>query len=200
MITCLSGTVKEIKDQNLTIDVHGIGFAVSLARTENFKKDSSVFLQIYMHWNQESGPSLFGFETELERSIFLLVTTCSGIGPKIALAVLKHMQPTIFIKAVQTSDEKALSSVPGIGAKKAEQMIVQLRHKVEKLLESGVAIKDDISLTHWSTISDVLNSLHYSRQEVSAALSHIKETELNQSATFDQLLRQALSFLSKRIV
>jgi Holliday junction DNA helicase RuvA len=200
MITCLTGTIKEIKDQNLTIDVHGVGFAVSLARTENFKKDDTISLHIYMHWNQESGPALFGFATELERSLFLVVTACSGIGPKIALAVLKHMQPNVFIKAVQIGDEKALSAVPGIGAKKAEQMIVQLRHKVEKLLESGIVIDQDVTLGHWSTISDVLNSLHYSRNEISAALAYIKESELNQSATFDQLLRQALSFLSKRIV
>jgi len=200
MISCLSGIIKEIKEQSLTIDVNGIGFAVALARTEQFKKDASTMLHIHMHWNQESGPALFGFETELERSLFLVVTACSGIGPKIALAVLKHMQPVVFIKAVQTGDVKALSAVPGIGAKKAEQMIVQLRHKVEKLLESGIVIKDDVELSHWSTINDVLTSLHYSRQEISAALSHIKECGLNQTATFDQLLRQALSFLSKRIV
>ena len=89
--------------------------------------------------------------------------------------------------------------MPGIGAKKAEQMIVQLRHKVEKLLESGIVINDDASLTHWTTLNDVLVSLHYSRQEITAALSHIKDSDTNQNATFDHLLRQALSFLSKRV-
>lgn len=197
MISCLTGIIKEIKEQSLVLEVNNIGFAVAMPRTEHFKKDASVSLQTYLHWNQESGPALFGFETEVERSVFLLVTACSGIGPKIGLAVLKHMQPALFIKAVQTSDEKALSSVPGIGAKKAEQMIVQLRHKVEKLLESGIVIKGDNSLTHISTISDVLTSLNYSRQEISAALSYIKDSDAQQQTTFDQLLRQALSFLSK---
>lgn len=200
MITCLTGTIKEIKEQSLTIEVHGVGFVLSVAKSEGFIVGKALMLYTYLHWNQESGPALFGFETELERAIFLLVTACSGIGPKIALSVLKNMQPSMFIKAVQTSDEKALSSVPGIGAKKAEQMIVQLRHKVEKLLESGIIIKDDKALAHWTTINDVLTSLHYSRTEINAALSYIKESELNQSATFDQLLRQALSFLSKRAI
>ena len=199
MITIIQGYIKEIKDQSLTVEMNGIGFAISMSRTEHFKKDAIVSLKTFLHWHQENGPTLFGFETELERSLFLLITSCSGIGPKIALAILKHLQPAVLIKAVQTSDEKMLSSVPGIGAKKAEQMIVQLRHKVEKLLESGIVVNDDASLTHWVTLNDVLTSLHYSRQEISAALSHIKDLDTCQSATFDHLLRQALSFLSKRV-
>ncbi len=199
MITTLQGCIKEIKDQSLTVEINGIGFAVLMPRTEQFKKEAHVFLRTYLHWNQENGPTLFGFETEVERSLFLLITSCSGIGPKIALMVLKHLQPAVLIKAVQTSDEKILSSVPGIGSKKAEQMIVQLRHKVEKLLESGIVVNDDVSLAHWTTLNDVLTSLHYSRQEIAAALSHVKDSDTYQNATFDHLLRQALSFLSKRV-
>lgn len=198
MINFLKGTVLDYKDQVLTLDVQGIGFQVFCVGNQVVSKGESCSLHIFLQWHQENGPILYGFQTELEKSIFLLIIGCSGIGPKIALAILSSMKPVAFLKIIQSGDEKALSSVNGIGAKKAEQMIVHLRHKVAKLLESGIVVEDDQEFEQWKNISDVLTSLNYSRTEITNALHYIQQSSHNE-ATFDQRLRKALSFLSKRI-
>lgn len=197
MINFLKGTILECKDHILTIDVHGVGFQVTIPENTPVIKGEQTALYIYLQWHQEQGPILFGFQNELEKAIFLLIISCSGIGPKIALSILSSMKPTSFLKAIQTDDQKALSSISGIGAKKAEQMIVQLRHKATKLLESGIASEDNDNFEHWKNISEVLTSLHYSRSEITNALGHIQENS-PENVSFDLLLRKALSFLSKR--
>lgn len=198
MIHNLVGTVKEIKDQAIVIDIGSLAFQVAVPQESVFQIACQIKLHIYMHWNQEQGPSLFGFQEELEKKVFLMIIDCSGIGPKIGLAVLACMPPQQFLEVIQSGNEKALSKVNGIGAKKAEQMIVQLKHKVAKLLESGVEISGSAQLTHWQNLTQVLESLNYSRAEISAALKHLRDSEPQINAPFDQMMRRALSFLSKK--
>ena len=198
MINFLKGHVLEYKEHIITLDVQGIGFEVHVAQNHSAVKGEALALYVYLQWHQENGPTLFGFQSDIEKTLFLLITSCSGIGPKIAMAILSAMKPTSFLKAVQAHDEKALSAINGIGAKKAEQMIVQLRHKVSKLIDSGIVIEKDIEFEQWQNISEVLTSLNYSRTEITNAMQYIKESS-SADATFDLLLRRALSFLSKRV-
>jgi Holliday junction DNA helicase RuvA len=198
MINNLAGTVKEIKDQAITVDIGALTFQVAVPQESMFKPGAAVNLHIYMHWNQEQGPSLFGFQDELEKAVFLMIIDCSGIGPKIGLAVLSSMSPQHFLEVIQSGNEKGLSKVNGIGAKKAEQMIVQLKHKVAKLLDSGVEVSGSAQLTHWQNLTQVLESLNYSRGEIAAAMKHLRDSEPQINAPFDQMMRRALSFLSKK--
>ncbi len=153
-----------------------------------------------MHWNQEQGPSLFGFLSELEKTVFLLIISCSGIGPKIALAALGELTPAQFLQAIQEGNTKALSSVSGIGAKKAEQMILNLKDKVTKLIQTQgiIGTSDETNaLAQWSNVTQVLQSLNYSKGEIEAAMRYIGKECAGRSLPFDELLRKALSFLSK---
>ncbi len=86
----------------------------------------------------------------------------------------------------------------GIGAKKAEQIIVQLKHKVAKLVESGVALGSSETLEKRHEISQVLKSLNYSPQEIRSAMAYVNEKYPQNTVAFDALLRHALAFLSKR--
>lgn len=198
MINFLTGTVLEYKDQIITCQVAGIGFQLQVVDTLSVTKGEQRSFYVYLQWHQENGPVLYGFQTPIEKEVFLLIISCSGIGPKIALALLSAMTPGSFLKAVHSNDERILSSVSGIGAKKAEQIIMQLRHKVAKLIERGDIDSISDECAHWRTLSETLTSLNYSRTEINNALAHIKEA-LPMSAPFDQLLRKALSFLSKRV-
>ena len=198
MINTLAGTIKDIQESMLTVENSGIGFALQVPQPSLFSLGQKVELLVHMHWNQENGPALFGFKTGLEKSVFLMITSCSGLGPKLAMAVLGQLGASEFLDAVQTGNEDALSSVSGIGAKKAEQIIVQLKHKVAKLIESGADIGTSPALEKRHEISQVLKSLNYSRQEIAAAMNHINEQYPQSSVAFDQLVRQALAFLAKR--
>ncbi|MDR3550466.1 MAG: Holliday junction ATP-dependent DNA helicase RuvA [Candidatus Babeliales bacterium] len=197
MITHISGKVVAILDQAVVVDMNGLGLHVAVAQESQFQVGSPVTLYAYMHWNQEQGPSLFGFSSELEKAVFLMVIDCSGIGPKIGLAVLGSLGAERFIEILQSGDERALSKVSGIGPKKAEQMIVQLKHKVGKLLDKGFKVTGSAQITNWQNIQEVLESLNYSRPEITATMRHLRESEPDAALPFDNLMRKALSFLAK---
>jgi Holliday junction DNA helicase RuvA len=200
MISHLAGIVKEIKEKAIVLDIGAIAFTISVPQETSFTVDQKVNLHIYMHWNQDQGPSLFGFGQELEKKVFLMIIDCSGIGPRIALSILESMSPQQFLEVIQAGDDKSLSKVNGIGAKKAEQMIVQLKHKVAKLLDSGIEITGSAQLTHWQNISQVLESLNYTKSEIAAAMKYVRDNEpqIKINAPFDHMMRRALSFLSKK--
>lgn len=197
MIRMINGTIEAITDVDATLNIGPLSFSVLTPRPQQFHVGQEIGLHAYLHWNQEQGPSLFGFTSELERAVFLLIISCSGLGPKIGLAVLAAMEPEQFVHAIQTNNEKTLSSVSGIGAKKAEQMIAHLRHKVGKLAKIAPATTSS-ALSHWDDVTQALTSLNYTRTEIANTMRYLGETHGSAQLPFDQLMRHALSFLAKK--
>jgi Holliday junction DNA helicase RuvA len=198
MIQTISGVVTAQQESLLTVDVGTLGLGVSVPSSVHVTVGQPIALFAYMHWNQENGPSLFGFQTELDKTVFLLIISCSGIGPKIAMAILGQIGGPAFVQAVQDGNEKLLSSISGIGGKKAEQIIVHLKHKVTKLLKSGVQFEGAAQISEIHNVSEVLQSLNYSRREIDAAVDWLRDQQDGVQVPFDTLLRRALSFLSKK--
>lgn len=198
MIDILCGTITHIVDDAITVMTGGIGLRLQVPHVQTCTPNTAVTLYVYMHWNQEQGPSLFGFSNELDRQVFLLIISCSGIGPKIALSILSSLGSSGCVHAICQGDDKALSKVPGIGTKKAEQIIVSLKHKMQKLVKSGVELEDISSLQQMHELNDVLTSLNYSKREIDATLHWLAEQPVSEPVPFDKLMRQALSFLSKK--
>ena len=197
MIGWVHGTVKAIHEQSITLIAGPMGFEVFIANPHAYKQNQTIDLYMHLHWNQEQGPTLYGFATKEEKLVFLSIISCSGIGPKLALAILGHCGASSFVQAIAEEEIKTLSAIPGIGKKKAEQLIVNLKHKVAKLLEKGIVLGSS-NLSELQQISEVLSSLNYSRSEITATLDYLKKTD-NTTITFDLMLRNALSFLSKRV-
>jgi len=197
MIEHISGKILSKQKNSITVSIGPIGLTIQSATPEIFMLNETITLFTHMHWNQEQGPTLFGFTNELERQVFLLVIGCSGIGPKIGLAVLRDLGAEPFLQAIQIDDEKTLATVGGLGPKKVEQMVVQLKRKVATLIKSGIVIENKHSLTDWQQVSDVLTSLNYSRSEITRAMKFLSETYSNTNTPFNGLIRHALSFLTK---
>ena len=198
MLDFVTGTIKTVREKSVTIEVGGMGLSLQVPQSANLQKDAQATLHAYMHWNQDKGPSLFGFATELERRVFLLVIDCPKIGPNIAISILSHFSASQFLEIVTAQDPDRLSQVNGIGAKKAEQLIVQLKHKVSKLISSGEIVAEaQESFVHWQNVTDVLTSLNYSKTEISGVVQHLTEKYAAQNISLDQLVRAALGFLSK---
>ena len=196
MIAYLFGQIRDIRSGHITLVVNGIGFDLQIPQSYQFQIGSQVAFEVYTHSNQEQGAQLFGFNTVDERHIFTLVISCSGVGPKIGLAVLSSLTPALFISAVMTGDIKTLSSIDGIGRKKAESMIMQLKDKVAKFALSGT---EQVSHSAQSVkqVSDVLDSLGYTRQEVTGALERLRGDGML-DVSFDEMLRKSLGYLAKR--
>jgi Holliday junction DNA helicase RuvA len=197
MFDYLTGTVKTVNEKTVTIDINGMGFLLSSPSTKNIIKGSQASLYTYFHWNQETGPTLFGFSTELERKVFLLIIDCPKIGPGIALNILTSMRAAQFLDVITTQNEKALSALNGIGEKKAEQIIVHLKHKVQKLIGTGaISIEHQESFVLWQNVTDVLTSLNYSKPEITKTMNFLVEKYTGQNCPLDQLIRSALAYLA----
>jgi Holliday junction DNA helicase RuvA len=198
MISLLTGSILDIMPNSILIENKGIGFELTVINPSQFQKAQTVTMYVYLHWSQEQGPTLFGFNSSLEKSTFMLIISCSGIGPKIALGILSHLEPSVFLQIITNQDITGLSSAPGIGAKKAEQMIVSLKHKVDTLLTKHPELTQTTSLGIWKDLTDTLQSLNYSAQEIKAATNHIKKIDDYNNLPFDMILRKSLTFLAKK--
>jgi holliday junction DNA helicase RuvA len=195
MVDYFVGIVKETQDQEVVLDLGMMGIALQVPNAQVFAKGVSVTVYSYVHWNAENGPSLFGFAVPLDRSIFRVI-----IRPKIALAILADLGAQSFLHAISVGDDQMLSKVNGIGKKKAEQIIVQLKHKVATLIESGtIEVTDIKESSHFHDVGLALQSLNYSRPEIGRAMDYIKKNIKIDNVTFDVLLRQALAYLSKQL-
>jgi len=198
MIDIISGTVKKIHEKSVTILAGGIGLHCHTTRPKTLKEGEKAELFIYMHWNTDKGPSLYAFENELERTTFLMIIDCPKIGPGIAINILSQIEAPNFLEIITSQNEAALSAINGIGAKKAEQLVMQLKHKVAKLISSGkVQTDSQQDFIQWQNISDVLATLSYSKQEITGAIKYLGKEYSDQNYPLDKLIRAALSYLSQ---
>ena len=198
MINSISGVIREITPTAVVLATGPIGFDIQVPSSQSFNIGKTVTLYTHLHWNMEKGPNLYGFLSTIEKEVFLIITSCSGLGPRIALAALSDLGATGFLTAIQMGNEEMLNKVNGIGAKKAEQMIVQLKHKVAKLVTSGVDFGNAKQLISWHEVTQALESLNYSRMEINRTMNHLKKSTKETDISFDKLLRKALTCLSKQ--
>ena len=136
MIGRLKGTLVQKQPPWLVVDVHGVGYELEAPMSTFYDlPEAGREVSLFTHYAQkEDSVSLYGFLTEAERRLFRDVQRVSGIGAKIALAVLSGVSVDEFARQVQTGDVTALTRIPGIGKKTAERMVVELRDRAADLL------------------------------------------------------------------
>jgi Holliday junction DNA helicase RuvA len=197
MLDKISGTVTQLYDQTIAVNSgNGLDLEIAVPNPHLFEQNKSVILWIYLHWNAEHGPSLYGFEQLVDRALFKLIISCNGIGPKIGLAILSQLTSTIFVQAIRNSDHATIAQVNGIGPKKAEQIVVALKHKIDKM-NLSFAVELSTINSHWFEVSQALQSLNYSQSEINFAFTQIKHQNSDRELKFDILLKRALVVLSK---
>lgn len=197
MIAFIKGTILSISENTLIIDQAFIGLECIVPHISLYAQGTQVELHTYLHWHQENGPSFYGFSTNLEKQIFLQLIGCSGIGPKMALSILEQLSPATLLETIIQEDVKALSSLHGIGAKKAEQLILQLKYKAQDFIKKHPELVESGSAKSWHELQQTLQSLNYSQTEIKHALTHLKQQNIPSNVGFDHILRKALLFLSQ---
>jgi Holliday junction DNA helicase RuvA len=198
MIEKISGIVEKVLEKAAIVKVNGLSFFCHVPRTGQLKEKKGTELYVHLHWNAEKGPTLYGFCEEIERTTFLMIIECPKIGPGIALNILSQISAPQFLEIITSQNEAALNAINGIGAKKAEQLVIQLKHKVSKLISIGAVKADEQQdFVQWQNVSDVLTSLNYSRQEISGAMKFLGEKYRDQNYPLDKLIRAALGYLSR---
>ena len=141
MIGRLKGTLVHKQPPWIVVDVHGVGYELEAPMSTFYDlPDVGREVSLFTHYAQkEDSVSLYGFLSEAERRLFRDVQRVSGIGAKIALAVLSGAGVDEFARLVQAGDVAALTRIPGIGKKTAERMIVELRERMADMVATGVA-------------------------------------------------------------
>ena len=145
MIAHLSGTLRAKHATSVIVDVGGVGYEVTIPVTTFYdlgEPNAPVQLRIYTHV-REDALQLFGFRTERERELFTLLISVSGIGPKSAVAMLSGMSADEIVTAIRTNNYARLTSIPGVGRKTAERLVIELRDKMAAL--SSPALEQEMA-------------------------------------------------------
>lgn len=188
MIAQLTGSVARKDPSGVVIDVNGVGYSVTvpvptLSDLPAVGEATTLFTYTYV---REDALALYGFSSEAEQRLFTQLLGVSGIGPKVALAILSISNPDDIRSAISAGDADFIASVPGIGKKTAERVIVDLQDKIEMVTDSGAPRGNE-------EVVQALVGLGYGAKEARRAASQAAQTESED----DAILKSALKELAK---
>lgn len=197
MIARLSGTLIDKQVQRIVIDVAGVGYDVLVPLSTFYAvgdPGTKVALRIHTHV-REDALQLFGFATPLEQTLFERLITVSGIGPKLALAVLSGIESGELVKAIRNGDIARLTRTPGVGRKTAERLVVELKDRMPQAIDdSGVATVDVSGSVRDDVLSALVN-LGYQRHSIEKTVDAVLQGDGPHD--FESVLRQILRELSR---
>ena len=200
MFAYIKGSL-EMKFKNyLVIDVGGLGYKIFMSENAiNTIGEIGDIIKVYTYYRvREDDVSIFGFKTQEELRMFELLLSVSGVGAKSALVMLSCIQPSDFAIAVISNDVKVLTQIPGIGAKTAQRIILELKDKLkkeqseEKLEEVSRSKKSEINNNVQEAIS-ALMVLGFTKKDIEKAFEHLDIDNLS----LEDLIKKGLILLTK---
>jgi Holliday junction DNA helicase RuvA len=204
MIARLAGTLIDKQPGSAIVDVGGVGYQVSIPLSTYYELgDPGSRVELHVQTQvREDAIALFGFHTGFEKEIFCRLIGVSGVGPRTALAVLSGIGAAVLLESVRARDVARLSSVPGIGRKTAERIVVDLADRIDSLCPpsenaktaggSGVGATD----VRQDLVSALVN-LGYNARVAADAAGRVLKSQDTPVAPFQALLRETLRILSR---
>ena len=203
MIAHLSGLLFSKQPNSVIVDVNGVGYEVTIPLSTFYdlsEEGTAVALRIHTHV-REDALQLFGFRTEREKKLFLLLTGVSGIGPKLGITILSGMSADELIPAIRNNELARLVNIPGVGKKTAERLVLELKDKLSALsspeleeqfrLAGGAASKNSI-------VDDIVSALVNLGFQRAAAEKAVNATmQENPDANFSQLTKLSMRKLAR---
>lgn len=200
MIGSLHGRLAEKQPNRLVVDVQGVGYELQVPLSTFYglgEVGADVSLRVHTHV-REDALALFGFATRLELDLFERLISISGVGPRLALAVLSGIEPPELIRAVRSGDVARLTKIPGVGKKTAERIGLELKDRLPAGLDVETETEDG-GQSDGELRDDVLSALlnlGYHRPLAERAVGAALKSRAG-SEGFEQVLRQALRELAK---
>ncbi|MBT6600688.1 MAG: Holliday junction branch migration protein RuvA [Nitrospina sp.] len=198
MIAHLKGKLTYKSPIEIAIDVNGVGYQVFVPLSTFYalpELEEDIFLDIHTHMREES-LKLFGFYTTDEKKIFEKLIAINKVGPKLALTILSGMSPTELFTTIDSNDIEKLSTIPGIGRKTAERLILEMRDKM-----GGISIDSEIkknSIPQNGLFEDALSALvnlGYKKNQAEQTLKKVyPEGETGES--IEDIIKKSLNLLS----
>jgi holliday junction DNA helicase RuvA len=200
MIGQLRGQLLSKKPNVLLLDVHGVGYEIFIPLTGFYElpgEGNEVTLKIHTHV-REDALILFGFRSQREKDFFLRLISISGVGPKLAIAILSGAQVEELAQAIAESNLARLTSIPGIGRKTAERLVLELKSHISSFLlpeQVEAARQGGAPTALEEDILSALTNLGYPRSSAEKALSMVlRSAECDR--TFEDVLRNTLRHLA----
>jgi len=200
VIAQLRGRLLEKHPNRVIVDVNGVGYDVSVPLSTFYvigDAGAEVTLRTHTHV-REDALALYGFATLLEQELFERLIGVSGIGPKVALAVLSGIEPLELIRAIERGDLARLTAIPGVGKKTAERIVLELKDRLPRPQVAAAALGAEPTAPPSDVRDDVLSALvnlGYHRplaeKAVASAVTSVPD------GSFERTLKQALRELAK---
>ena len=201
MIAHLRGSILEKHPNRIVIDVNGVGYDVFVPLSTFYglgDQGAAIALRIHTHVREDAF-LLYGFATLLEQELFERLIGVSGIGPKVALAVLSGIEPQEFIRAIERGDLARLTAIPGVGKKTSERIVLELKDRLPRAqtaAAAGVAVPDAPALRD-DVVSALANLGYHRPLAEKAAEAAIKTLGSGSDVSFERALKQALREVAK---
>ncbi len=196
MISLLKGSLFEIDPPLITLEVSGVGYEIAMPLSHLLALPGlGAAISLYTHQSiREDAHLLFGFNHKSERDCFRQLIKVSGIGPKIALALLSTLNSSEITQAISSNEIDTLCLTPGIGKKMAERMVLELKGKLSISTDIFNPPEANSNTNHAlrKDIGHALESLGYTIKEINQVLSELEPAE-----TLSQGIKEALKFLGK---
>jgi Holliday junction DNA helicase RuvA len=199
MIARLAGTLADKAPGRMIVDVQGVGYDVQVPLSTFYvagEPGDGVVLRIHTHV-REDVIALYGFATQLEQELFERLISISGIGPKLALAVLSGIEPPDLVRAIRAQDVARLTAIPGVGKKTAERIGLELKDRMPQSVQpaAGTPKPGDAESQLRADLLSALLNLGYQRVPAERAIE--KELSASPDARFEDVLRAVLRALMK---
>ena len=207
MIAHLSGTLHSKHPNQVIVDVSGVGYEVNIPLSTYYDLSdtgSNVQLRIYTHV-KEDALQLYGFRTARERELFINFISVSGIGPRLGIALLSNMNADELIQSIKTNNLARLTSIPGIGRKTAERLVVDLREKMTQLsvdhLDETPSQPEIVDASEDSVRSEALSGLlNLGYQKASAEKAIDAALSEGGDITVESILKRSLRKMGSRLL
>ncbi len=202
MIASLSGTLTSKTPQDAIISVQGVGYQVFIALSTYFTlPDINATVQVFVSTHIRNDTiQLFGFSTTEEKQAFSLLTTISGVGPKLALSALSTLPVSDLCTAIESGNIETLGSIPGVGKKSASRMVLELKDKTTRIMMSdsqqpSTSPTEPTNFLQEEAASALIN-LGYRTPEVNKAIT-LALSKMNETYELEDLIRTTLKELAK---
>lgn len=196
MIGFLSGKILECEGQTVLLNVKGVGYEVFVGAEMDKglgQPNDSLSLWIYSHIREDQF-TLFGFKQALLKKVFMILIGINGVGPKLAMAAVTMLELRELVDAVSMGNAQVLQSVPGIGRKMAERIILELKDKLaaQVTVHEWTSGASDTDLSLWKDLTEALVGLGFSDQKIRNVITLLRSEHIDEPLGLNQLLKLAL--------
>lgn len=185
MYSYLEGEIAAKSPLLMTLDCNGIGYEINIPlSTFDQLQDIGKKTRLYIHYsfNDLDGARLFGFYTEQEKKLFRLLISVSKIGPKLGLAILSGLPVKDLVSAIQSENSGLISTIPGIGKKTAERLIIELKDKVADLSDETPEVYSSSAADIFKEAESALVTLGYKQFEIRKVIAGLVKNEAYSSS------------------